>query len=238
MWSQKKKIGEMGNLSIVRFIVDGDHFEIFVKPDKALSFKLGRNVDLSQIIAIDEVYSESSKGLKANSEKLLKHFNTSDHAEAAKIVLEKGDLQLNTDQRRKMIDENRKQIINIIARNYIDPKTGLPHPPLRIEQAIKEINVSIDPFKNIQEQSKIIVEQLRTIIPLKSEKIKIRIIAPPQYSPKVIGVAKGFGNILNEKWGSDGSWNALIEIQGGMHTSMIEKLNSVTKGAVQANVER
>lgn len=238
MWSQKKKIGEMSDLSTVRFIVGGDHFEIFVKPDKALSFKLGRDVDLSQIIAIDEVYSDSSKGLRANSEKLMKHFNTSDHTEAAKIVLEKGELQLTTAQRRNMIEENRKQIINIIARNFIDPRTGLPHPPSRIEQATKEINISIDPFKNVQEQAKLVVEQLRTIIPLKSEKVKIRINAPPQYSPQVIGVVKGFGNILNEEWGSDGSWIALVEIQGGMHTSMIEKLNSVTKGAVQANIVR
>ncbi len=76
--------------SIIRFTKEGDHFEILVRPDNALSYKLGRNIDLSQIIAIDEVYSESSKGLRANSEKLLKHLNTADHGEAAKLILEKG----------------------------------------------------------------------------------------------------------------------------------------------------
>lgn len=235
----KKRIDNLADkFSTVRLTIEGDTFEILVRPDNALNYKLGKNIDLSHIIAIDEVYFESSKGLRANSEKLLKHFNTADHGEASKIVLKKGELQLTTDQRRKMIEKNRKQIINIIARNFIDPRTGLPHPPTRIEQATKEIRISIDPFKDPEEQSKLVVEKLRTIIPLKSEKMKIKIIAPPQFSPQVIGLAKGFGKILNEEWGSDGSWNALVEIQGGVHTSMIEKLNSVTKGAVQADVER
>jgi len=221
----------------VRFTANGDRFEILVHPDNALSFKLGRNVDVSQVIAIDEVYSDSSKGQRINSEKLEKHFKTADHSEAAKWVLKKGELQLTTEQRRKMTEDKRKQIIAIIARNFLDPRTGLPHPPTRIEQAVQEVKISIDPFKDAQEQSKIVIEQLRTIIPLKSEKMKIRIRVPPQFSPQTIGAMKGFGEISNEEWSSDGSWNAVIEIPGGVHTSMMEKLNSVTKGSAQANIE-
>ncbi len=224
-------------LTTVRFTANGDHFEILVHPDNALNFKLGRNVELSQVIAIDEVYSDSSKGQRVKSEKLEKHFNTMDPSEAAKLVLEKGELQLTTEQRRKMIEDKRKQIIVIIARNFIDPRTGLPHPPTRIEQAIQEIKISIDPFKDAQEQSKLVIEQLRTIIPLKSEKMKIRIKVPPQFSPQAIGAVKVFGEILNEEWSSDGAWNAVVEIPGGVHISMMEKLNSITKGVVQANIE-
>jgi ribosome maturation protein SDO1 len=121
----------------VRFTANGDRFEILVHPDNALSFKLGRDIDVSQVIAIDEVYSDSSKGQRVNSEKLEKHFKTADHSEAAKWVLKKGELQLTTEQRRKKTEDKRKQIIAIIARNFIDPRTGLPHPPTRIEQQYK-----------------------------------------------------------------------------------------------------
>ena len=99
----------------VRFTANGDRFEILVHPDNALSFKLGRDIDVSQVIAIDEVYSDSSKGQRVNSEKLEKHFKTMDHSEAAKLVLEKGELQLTTEQRRKKTEDKRKQIIAIIA---------------------------------------------------------------------------------------------------------------------------
>ncbi len=227
-----------GKFTTVRLTVGGDHFEILVHPDNALNFKLGRNVELSQVIAIDEVYSDSSKGLRVSSEKLQKHFNTINHAEAAKIVLEKGELQLTTEQRRKMMEDKRKQIISIIARNYIDPRTGLPHPPTRIQQALQEVRVSIDPFKDAQEQTKMVIDQLRTIVPLKSEKMKLRVKVPPQFSPQAIGVIKGVGEILNEEWGSDGSLTALVEIPAGVHSSLMERLGAVTKGSAQASVLR
>ena len=218
--------------------MNGELFEILVNPDNALNFKLVRNVEMSKIIGIDEVYSDSSKGLRASSEKLQKHFNTSDHAEAAKLVLERGDLQLTTEQRRKMIEDKRKQIITIIARNFIDPRTGLPHPPTRIEQALQEVRVSIDPFRTAQEQAKPVADQLRSIIPLKSEKVKLRIKIPPQFSPQAIGVINRFGEIVNQEWGSDGSLTALVEIPAGVHSSLIERLGSITKGSAQADVVR
>lgn len=227
-----------GKFTTVRLTVDGERFEILVNPDNALSFKLGRNVELSQVIAIDEVYSDSSKGLRANAEKLKKSLGTTDHAEAAKIVLKRGELQLTTDQRRKIVEDKRKQIISIIARNFVDPRTGLPHPPTRIEQAMGEIRVSIDPFKDVQEQTKVVVDLLRPVIPLKSEKMKIRVKVPPQFAPQAIGVLKGSGEILKEEWGSDGSLTALIEITAGVHASLLERLGSATRGAAQATVER
>lgn|SRR3990172_5920562 len=227
-----------GKFTTVRLTVDGERFEILVNPDNALSFKLGRNVELSQVIAIDEVYSDSSKGLRANTEKLKKSLGTTDHAEAAKIVLKRGDLQLTTDQRRKIVEDKRKQIVSIIARNFVDPRTGLPHPPTRIEQAMQEIRVSIDPFKDVQEQTKVVVDLLRPVIPLKSEKMKIRVKVPPQFAPQAIGVLKGSGEILKEEWGSDGSLTALVEITAGVHASLLERLGSATRGAAQATVER
>ncbi|MCL4436485.1 MAG: ribosome assembly factor SBDS [Thaumarchaeota archaeon] len=227
-----------GKFTTVRLTVDGERFEILVNPDNALSFKLGRNVELSQVIAIDEVYSDSSKGLRANTEKMKKSLGTADHAEAAKIVLKRGELQLTTDQRRKMVEDKRKQIVSIIARNFVDPRTGLPHPPTRIEQAMGEIRVSIDPFKDVQEQTKMVVDQLRPVIPLKSEKMKIRVKVPPQFAPQAIGVLKGSGEILKEEWGSDGSLTALVEITAGMHAPLLERLGSATRGAAQATVER
>jgi len=227
-----------GKFTTVRLTVDGEHFEILVNPDNALNYKLGRSLELSQVLAVDEVYSDSSKGLRVSSEKLLKHFHTADHLEAAKIILERGELQLTTEQRRRMIEDKRRQIVSIISRSYVDPRTGLPHPPLRIEQAMGEATVSIDPFKDAQEQAKLVVDQLRTILPLKSEKLKIRIKIPPQHAPKSIGILKSFGEIQSEEWGSDGSLTVLLVIPAGVHSSLLERLGAVTKGSAQATVER
>ncbi|MGI0078194.1 MAG: ribosome assembly factor SBDS [Nitrososphaerales archaeon] len=224
--------------STVRLTHEGEHFEILVHPDPALDFKLGRNVNISQVVAVDEVYSDSSKGMRIPSEKLLKHFKTDDFLKIAEIILRKGDLNLTTDQRRRLVEEKRKQIISTIARNYVDPRTGLPHPPLRVEQAMSEVRMSIDPFKDAGEQTKYVIEQLRSILPLKSERIKMMVKVPAQYSSQSFGALKGAGDILKEEWGADGGLTVIIEIPAGVHATLIDRLGSLTKGTAQATVMR
>ncbi len=224
--------------STVRLVVEGEHFEILVHPDPALDFKFGRNVEVSQIVAVDEVYSDANKGLRVPTEKLQKAFKTSEFLKIAETILRKGDLNLTTDQRRRLVEEKRKQIVSLIARNYVDPRTGLPHPPLRIEQAMAEVRLTIDPFKDANEQAKTVIDSLRGILPLKSERIKLLIRVPAQYSSQSFGALKGVGEILKEEWGTDGGLTVMIEIPAGVHSSLIDRLGSLTKGTAQATLVR
>lgn len=216
--------------TVVRLVLDGERFEILVDPKSALDYKMGRQIEPSKIIAIDEVFSDASKGLRIPVEKLKKFFNTTYASEVAEIILKKGELQLTAEQRRSLIEEKRKQIISIISKNFVDPRTGLPHPQTRIEQALSQVHVSIDPFKSAEEQAKTVVEQLRTVLPLKHEKIKLMVKIQPQFAPKALGTLKSYGTIQKEEWLSDGSLSAIVEIPAGVHSSLIDKLGSITKG--------
>jgi ribosome maturation protein SDO1 len=218
--------------------MDGEHFEILVHPDPALDFKFGRKVEVSQIVAFDEVYSDANKGLRVPTEKLTKYFKTNDFLQIAETILRRGDLNLTTDQRRKLVEDKRRQIVSNIARNYVDPRTGLPHPPLRIEQAMAEIRVSIDPFKDVSEQTKVVVDQLRPILPLKSEKIKLLVKVPAKYSAQSFSALKGVGEIVKEEWGLDGGLTIIIEIPAGVHSTLLDRLGSLTKGSAQASIIR
>jgi ribosome maturation protein SDO1 len=224
--------------SVVRLTDGQDHFEILVRPDPALDFKFGKNVEISQIVGVDEIYSDASKGLRVPAEKLNKHFKTSDFLQIAEIILRKGDLNLTTDQRRRLVEEKRRQIVSNISRNYIDPRTGLPHPALRVEQAMAEVRITIDPFKDVNEQTKSVVDSLRTILPLKSERIKLLVKVPAQYSSQSFGALKGVGEVLKEEWGVDGGLTVILEIPAGVHATVIDRLGSLTKGTAQASVIR
>jgi len=224
--------------STVRLSTDGERFEILVHPDPALDFKFGRNIEISQIVAVDEVYSDANKGLRVPTEKLQKHFKTTNFLQVAEIILRKGDLNLTTDQRRKLVEEKRRQIVATIARNFVDPRTGLPHPPLRIEQAMAEIRVSIDPFKDVNEQTKVVIDELRGILPLKSERIKLLVKVPAQYASQSFGALKGVGDLLKEEWGEDGGLTVVIEIPAGVHSTILDRLGSLTKGSAQASIIR
>ena len=224
--------------STVRLSIEGEHFEILVHPDPALDFKFGRNVEVSQIVAVDEVYSDANKGLRVPAEKLTKAFKTSDFLQVAEIILRKGDLNLTTDQRRRLVEEKRKQIVANIARNFVDPRSGLPHPPLRIEQAMAEVRLTIDPFKDVNEQTKGVIELLRGILPLKSERIRLLVKVPAQFSSQSFGALKGVGEISKEEWGVDGGLTVIIEIPAGAHSTLLDRLGSLTKGTAQASLIR
>jgi ribosome maturation protein SDO1 len=212
-------------------MLNADKFEILVKPDPALDYKLGKKIDISNILISDEIYSDANKGTRVPDEKLIKNFKTKDQTEIAKQILEHGDVNLTTDQRRRMVEEKKKQIIQYISRNFIDPKTHLPHPPLRIENAMEQIRLVIDPFKRPEEQAKKIIDPLRKILPLKSENLQLVVTVPSQFSAQSYSVIKGIGDLKDEKWLQDGSLKVIIEINAGIRLTFIERINSITKGS-------
>jgi ribosome maturation protein SDO1 len=227
---------ESSKFTTVKLTIAGEHYEILVNPDSALAYKQGRNVETSAVIVADEVYSDSRKGLRASSEKLKLHFGTDDHAKAALEVLKRGELNLTQEQRKKLTDDKRKAIIAAISKNFVDPRTLLPHPPTRIDQAMQEARVSIDPFQDPNEQMKAVVEALRTILPLKSEKIKLQVKVSAQYTGQAIGVLKNYGEIIKEDWLADGTLSAIVEIPAGGQPGLLDRLGSTTKGAAQVTV--
>ncbi|MGY5141507.1 MAG: ribosome assembly factor SBDS [Nitrosopumilus sp.] len=226
----------MAEVTVARFSYEGEKFEILVKPDPALDFKMGKKNDISAILVSEDIYTDSGKGTKPSSEKLLKAFKTEDLTEIATIIMQKGELNLTTDQRRKMIEDKKKQIIQFIAKTYVDPKTHLPHPPLRIEQAMKDGRISIDPQKHVEEQVKDIVEKLRSIIALKSENFQLEITVPAQYASQSYAVLKSVGSLKKEEWQNNGSLKAILEIPAAARPVVIDKLGSITKGSATVEV--
>jgi ribosome maturation protein SDO1 len=228
----------MVEVTVVKYSFEGEKFEILVKPDPALEYKLGKKKDISAVLVSDDIYTDSSKGTKPSTEKLLKAFKTEDSLEIAEKILQKGELNLTTDQRRKMIEEKRKQIVEFIAKTYVDPRSHLPHPPLRIEQAMKDARLTIDPQKSVNDQVKDIVEKMRTIIPLKSENLELEIIVPAQYAAQSYSVLKSNGTLKKEEWQSNGSLKAILEIPAAARPNVIDRLGSVTKGTATVEVKR
>jgi ribosome maturation protein SDO1 len=222
--------------TVARMTKDDEHFEILVKPQKALDYRMGKTSAMSEVLAGETIFSDANKGTKASEENLLKIFGTTDAFKIAETILTKGTLQLTTEQRRKMTEDKEKQIVDFIARQSVDPKTNLPHPPTRIENAMEQIRYSIDPFKPVEEQAKEIIKSLRMVLPLKMEQITLNVTVPASYSVKAYGSIKGFGAIKREEWRADGSWYGVLEMPAGSYAPFLDKLGEITKGTGEAKV--
>lgn len=214
----------------------GEKFEILVKPDPALDYKMGKPLGVSQILVIDEIYSDAGKGTRASSERLEKAFGTVDALKIAEEIMKHGELQLTTDQRRKLVEDKRKQIVAFISRNCIDPRSGTPHPPLRVEQALNQVKYSIDPFKNADEQAKAIIEELRAILPIKMEQMRVAVKVFAEYAAKGYGTLKNYGTVTREEWQADGALVAVVEMPAGLYGPFVERLGKITQGTIQTKV--
>ncbi len=220
--------------TVARITRDSEHFEILVKPRSALNYTMGNPTPVSEILVTDTIFTDANKGTKAGEDKLKTAFKTTDARTIAEIILRKGTLQLTTDQRRQLTAEKRKQIIAFIARQAVDPRTNLPHPPLRIEQAMEQIHYPIEPFKDAEEQAKDIIRLLRPILPLKIEQIQVQVRIPSEHAGKAYGTIKGYGTIKREEWRADGSLFSIIEMPAGLYGPFLDKLGELTKGNAEA----
>ncbi|TRO50507.1 ribosome assembly factor SBDS [Candidatus Bathyarchaeota archaeon] len=222
--------------TIARLTKDNEHFEILVKPEKALDYRTGKTNRITEVLVAETIFADANKGTKVSKEQMEKAFETTDPLKIADVILTKGTLQLTTEQRRKMVEDRRKQIIDFISRQAVDPKTNLPHPPLRIENAMEQIRYTIDAHKPVEEQARDIVKLLRPILPLKIEQISVVLRVPAEYSARAYGSIKNFGEIKQEEWRADGSWYGIIEMPAGAYASFLNKLGDVTKGTGETKI--
>ncbi|MFQ6107347.1 MAG: ribosome assembly factor SBDS [Thermoplasmata archaeon] len=221
---------------IARMEKAGETFEVLVDPHSVDKIRSSPNASVSEYIAIDKIFRDVKKGERASDEKMMEVFGTENPVEVAGTIIRKGEIQITTEQRRAMIEEKRKAIVSHIARNAINPQTGTPHPPQRIENAMSEAGVHVDPFKNVDDQLKSVLDAIRPIIPISIEKVRIAVKLLAEDCPRCYGDIKAFGDIVQEEWQKDGSWIGVIEMPAGLQTDFLERLNQRTHGNVEAKI--
>ena len=220
-----------------RISKSGEKFEVLVKPDPALDYKMGKQLSIAQLLVIEEIYSDAGKGTRASAEKLQKAFGTQDPLVIAEDIMKHGELQLTTDQRRQLVEEKRKQIVAFVARNCIDPRTGTPHPPLRIEQAMNQIKYSIEPFKSSDEQAKDVIEELRSLLPSAKfgEAVDLSRKLRRGHLSKVLGLAieeyrHGLEALRSHGPRDVGSFDVIAAVNRAVDRSSLRTVNDLRRG--------
>ena len=221
---------------IARLEVGGQVFEVLVNPELAMQLREGKKVNLDDLLIGDYVYKDARKGLKASPEALKKIFGTTDIKKIAVEIVKRGEIQLTTEQRRKLIEAKRKQIITFISRNAIDPRTKAPIPPKRIELAMEQARVGIDPFLDVEKQAMNVIKAISRILPIKIAKAILLIRIPPAYSGRIYSQIPKLGEVKKTEWKNDGSLIVELEIPAGMQNEVIGKINSLTRGEAEIRI--
>jgi ribosome maturation protein SDO1 len=221
---------------IAKYEAGGHRFEILVNPDLAIKLKEGKSVSIDDVLVSDFIYKDAKKGLKASPEAMREVFGTDDPRTVALEIIKRGEIQLTAEQRRRLIEEKRAQVLNLIAKNAIDPKTKLPIPIKRLELALEQARINIDPFKPAEQQLEDIVSKLAKVMPIKIARAYVIVKLPPEHASRGLKTLQSMGSIKKTTWLSDGSLQVELEIPAGLQQELIDRVNAVTKGTGEVKV--
>lgn len=227
---------EKVSMNIARLKKGGSCFEIVVNPDLAIEYRKKRSVNVKEALRDQKIFSDAKRGMISPEDEMEKAFSTKEPLKIAEEILKHGEVHLTAEYKAKIAEEKRKKIIGLIHSNGVDPRTDLPHPVSRIENAFQEAKVKIKEHKSAEDQIQDIIKALRPILPIRFEVKKMEIKLPSKYAGRLDSLAKGFAKILKRDWKDDGSLNATVEIPGGLEQDFYERINNFTNGSAETEV--
>ena len=216
----------------------GARFEVLIDPDAALEIKRDEfDGELAEVIAAEDVFEDASRGDRPAETDLEDVFDTTEPLAIIPEVIKRGEIQITAEQRREMQEQKRKQLINTIARNAVNPQMDdAPHPPERIERALEEAGFRIDPMEPVSEQVDEALEDLRPVIPLRFDEVTIAVQLPADYAGSGQAEVRQYGELEREEWQSDGSWVGVVTFPAGLQNDFYDMVNELTSGEAETRV--
>ncbi|MDR3206638.1 MAG: ribosome assembly factor SBDS [Candidatus Methanoplasma sp.] len=221
---------------IARLESHGETFEILLDPAVMDLIKQGKKVNISEYMAVEDVFKNAGKGTRPAEDKVKEVFGTDDVSAIAEKIIEKGEVQMTSEQRKEMLDAKRHRVVAYIAANAINPQTKLPHPYTRIELALDEVKFRVDMFKPLEKEIDEAMKLLRPLIPIRFEKSRIAIRLKGEDYGRCFDDMINYGVVDREEWTQDGSWIGLMEIPAGLVPELTEKLKHKTKGSASVKL--
>lgn len=210
---------------------------MIVVEDSALLFKNGKSPWKKEIMPIDQVFKDYKKGQKASANELKEAFGTTDPYEIGKRIVQEGELLLSVETLRRLIDEKRRQIASLISRISFDPSSDMPIPQLRVEQAMAQAPISIDPYKDAEEQLKRVISAIRTILPLKVKESLIEVQFAARDVQAGIKMLEELGEIRRRVDSKGGEVTILLAVPEPLRSRVAEKLSKKFGVAVKITYE-
>ena len=216
----------------------GQRFEVLVDPDAALEIKRGEfEDDLADVIAAEDVFENADRGDRPPEDALEEVFDSTDPLAVIPEVIDRGEIQITAEQRREMQEQKRKQLVNRIARNAVNPQMDdAPHPPERIESALEEAGFTVDPMEPVESQVDEALDDLRPVIPIRFDTVTVAVQLPPDYAGSGQAQVREFADLQREEWQGDGSWVGVLEFPAGMQEDFYDLVNELSSGQAETKI--
>ncbi|GAA99879.1 uncharacterized protein L969DRAFT_95297 [Mixia osmundae IAM 14324] len=180
---------KLTNVSVVRLKKAGKRFEIACYKNKAREWRSGVETDLSEVIQIEQIFANVSKGAVSPAQDLKKAFGTTDVQEILLQILKKGELQVGEKERAHEIDAMRREIALATAERCVDPETQRPITVTMIEKVMDQLGYAVHTNKSIKSQALELIKQIQSesALPIQRAQMRIRLTLPVGQSKTLKG---------------------------------------------------
>ena len=128
---------KLTNVSLVRLKKAKKRFEIACYKNKVLEWRSGIEKDLDNVLQINSVFLNVSKGQTAPSADLAKAFGKDTKVEDIILeILNKGELQVGEKERHAQLERVHNEVVGIVASKLVDPKTKRVYTTGMIDKAL------------------------------------------------------------------------------------------------------
>ncbi|CAG8980388.1 hypothetical protein HYALB_00003952 [Hymenoscyphus albidus] len=132
---------KLTNVSLVRLKKAKKRFEIACYKNKVLEWRSGIETDLDNVLQIDNVFLNVSKGQTAPSADLQKAFGAKTPVKDIILeILNKGELQVGEKERAAQLERVHNEIVDIVASKLVDPRTKRVYTTGMIEKALEMLS--------------------------------------------------------------------------------------------------
>jgi ribosome maturation protein SDO1 len=132
---------KLTNVSLVRLKKAKKRFEIACYKNKVLEWRSGIETDLDNVLQINSVFLNVSKGQTAPSADLAKAFGAKTPVNDIILeILNKGELQVGEKERQAQAERVHNEVVGIVASKLVDPKTKRVYTTGMIEKALEMLS--------------------------------------------------------------------------------------------------
>ncbi|KAG5436850.1 hypothetical protein PCK2_001044, partial [Pneumocystis canis] len=181
--------------------------------------------DIDEVLQINNVFTNVSKGYVACLEDLKRVFQTNDMN-----ILKKGDIQVGEKERSHRIENTYKDIVRTIVDKCINPVTKKGYTTFMIERALKDMGFSVNLNRNVKSQALDAIKQLKekNIIPIERTRMRVRIVSPLNMAEKFKEKLQQLTvSVMDEQ--RDGEFQAIVSIDPGDYRRIMDFIREETK---------
>jgi len=148
------------NVAQVKYKVGKETFTLACYRNKVIAWRLGQEQDISEVLQIEDIFTNVNRGEVANDASLNKAFKGMSKDDRIKSILNNGVLQVTDDERDALNEECFKQVSQFVADRVLEASTGTRMPIETIQDELRAIGFSVQWTSNPKRQGLRAIKEL------------------------------------------------------------------------------